>query len=155
MNRNQQIKFQIARFLHQQYVVDNSGKINLLDLYEAYISYVFDNCIGYQTSIGDVAKEIKEVYPQVVIDDTKSINGLSKKVPKESIPTPRDVLGDVIIRRLNHLTRGAPESFRAAELAGVDSIDNEDLDLEKVTEWLSKSEMLFYNKHTNRWIKSR
>jgi hypothetical protein len=154
MNRSQQIKLQVARFLGQHYQIsDSKSKINLLDLYENYLEFIFQNAIGYQMDVGDFSKEIKEVYPNTTIGDDKSVSGLTQKVYKPSAPIIRDVLGDTIMRRLSHLTRGAKESFRAAELAGVDSIDNENIEIEKVEAWLGKALMFYYNPHKNRYIR--
>jgi len=154
MNRGKEIKLQVARFLGQQYQTsDSKSKINLLDLYENYLEFIMDNATGYQMNIGDFAKEIKVVYPAITIGDDKSVSGITKKVCKPSAPFVRDILGDTIIRRLSHLTRGLKESFKAVDLAGVDSIDNEDLDIEKIEEWLGKALMFYYNPHKNRYIR--
>ena len=155
MNRSAQIKLQVARFLGKGYYQDSDSKntVNLLDLFEEYLEFIRDNAIGYEMNITDFSKEIKVVYTSISIGEDKSISGIAKKVTKSSAPIIRDYLGDTIIRRLSHLTRGERQSFKAVELAGIDSIDNSDLDIDKVEAWLRANPLMYYNEHKEKFIR--
>jgi hypothetical protein len=147
MNRSQQIKFQVARFLGKDYQV-GASKINLLELYESYLDFIRDNASGYQMSITDFSKEIKEVYPNTVIGDDKSVSGIEKRTVRERPAVVVDKLGNAITLQVSRLNHYSNSSFTAAEVAREGGLDEDE-----VSNWLQNSPRYYYNRHTNKFIR--
>jgi len=156
MNRSQQIRHQVVRFINSNYEVSEGSKINLLEVYELYLDFINNNAVGYAEGIGDFQKDVLHFFPMAKLNDDKSISGLQRRIYEDSGPIVRDVLGDTISRRLNYLTRGERSSFRAIDLCE----DNQSsrahdatLAVAEIEAWLQKAIRFYFNPHNNRWIR--
>ena len=150
LSRNREKGRQCARFLNRYEETDiNKATMPLLEFYQNYKEYVAVNAIGYELSIKEFEDEIQKKFPNVKIS-SGVIRGLVPRPKRQPIEIKPDPFDTLMIHRCQSLkSHELRPYFRATQLQNYNEVDNQKIELEKVVDWLHKSQFIFYCESTD------